>query len=41
MSLEPPRLRSYRRHATGQAFVQHSGKCHYLGVYGTPESEER
>ena len=41
MSCKPPRLPSYRRHATGQAFVQHNGKRYYLGVYGTPASEER
>ena len=46
MSLRATRLPSYRRHATGQAFVQHKSiptKDHrlYLGKFGTPESEER
>jgi integrase len=29
---------SYRRHASGQAVITLSGKDHYLGAYGTPES---
>ena len=37
-SLKPP---SYRRHKSGQAFVQIKGQRFYLGKYGTPESEER
>jgi integrase len=36
-----PRLPSYRRHASGQAFVQVKGVRHYLGKWGTPESQER
>ena len=46
MSHRTTRLPSYRRHASGQAFVQHRSiptKHHrlYLGKYGTPASEER
>lgn len=36
-----PKPPSYRRHASGQAFVQHKGQRYYLGKYGTPESQER
>ena len=35
---KPP---TYRRHATGKAFVQHQGKRYYLGTYGTEKSRER
>ena len=36
-----PRLPKYRRHSTGQAFVEIQGRRHYLGVYGGEESKER
>ena len=41
MSNRSPRIPSYRRHATGQAFVQIRGERIYLGKYGSDESKER
>jgi len=39
MTRKPP---SYRLHkGSGQAFVQHHGRRHYLGKYGSPASKER
>ncbi len=32
------RVPKYRRHSSGQAFVEFQGKRHYLGPYGSPES---
>jgi hypothetical protein len=43
MALRPRRRRrppSYRRHATGQAFVTLNGRSFYPGVHGTAESHE-
>lgn len=36
-----PRLPKYRRHSSGQAFVEINGHRHYLGVYGSDQSKER
>ena len=38
---QPSKPPAYRRHATGQAFVQHRGKRYYLGVFGTEKSRDR
>ncbi len=35
------RIPKYRKHKSGQAFVQVKGERFYLGKYGTPESEEK
>jgi integrase len=35
------RLPKYRRHSSGQAFVEIDGRRHYLGFYGSDESKER
>ncbi len=40
MPRKAPRIPKYRRHATGQAFVQVKGERFYLGKYGTEESKE-
>lgn len=34
------RIPSYRRHKTGQAFIQIKGKRTYLGKHGTPQSKQ-
>jgi len=42
MSASTRRIPSYRHHKpSNQAFVELSGKRHYLGRYGSPESRER
>jgi integrase len=38
---KPRKIPSRRRHATGQAFVELSGKRIYLGKYDSPESKQR
>ena len=40
-STKVQRVSKYRRHSTGQALVEISGKRHYLGRYGSEESLER
>lgn len=35
------RVPKYRKHSTGQAFIEVFGKRHYLGLHGSPESLER
>ncbi len=35
------RVPKYRRHSTGQAFVEHRGRRHYLGQYDSPISKLR
>jgi len=32
---------SYRKHSSGQAFVELNGRRHYLGCYGTKASEKK
>lgn len=40
---KPPtsKVPKLRRHSTGQAFVEISGKRHYLGKFGAPDTAER
>jgi integrase len=40
MAARKPRVPGYRPHASGQARVTLDGKDHYLGPYGSPESQE-
>jgi hypothetical protein len=35
-----PQVPKYCRHPNGQAYLYHSGKRHYLGKFGSPESHE-
>lgn len=41
MSSRPVRIPKYRRHKSGQAFVQVKGERFYIGKHGTEESIER
>ena len=37
-----PHVPSYRRHSTGQAFVELRGRRHYLGItHASPESRKK